>query len=329
MTDTRPRRGLKRRGLLLAGGAAAATALGAGAIWGSSAFADSAAGGRFDLKTGAQRFLREKAIHDGTVLQSFAFDNVNKHIYFVQVTAGSDPKKGYLTVTKVDPTGKQLGYMYLRGFGHGVSIGVEPAGSAAYLWTETDANPDSGYGRAITRFKFVNKQTLTYGSSSLKLYRPVSGSTSNQPSVDMLNKRIALRYRKPGGMHYSIFNLADVIGGKFTPLYTFSQVGIQDGEVFQGFCLHGDYVYQLVGTCYTSAKGTNPPAGHGNTYVSSINVTTGKLIQRSRTEAAYSLSYREPEGMAVELTSPPKLHMGFASGASGARKYSLYYKPQA
>lgn len=62
--------------------------------------------------------------------------------------------------------------------------------------------------------------------------------------------------------------------------------------------------------------------------MSSIDVTTGELKERKRTEAAYSLDFREPEGLAVQLTSPPRLHMGFASGTKGARKFSLYYKAQ-
>ncbi|CAM3366281.1 teichoic acid biosynthesis protein C [Stackebrandtia soli] len=329
MTSQRGRAGLSRRGLLYGGGAlAAVTALGGGALWGSSAFAEAqaAAGPRFKLSTAAVKYIREKPVHHTTVLQSFAFDNPHKHIYVLQVVG--DGSKGDMCLTKINYSGTKLGYMFLRGFGHGVGMGVEPVGADAYIWTETDSNPSSGYGRAITRFKFVNKKTLTYGSSSIPVHRPVKGSTSNQPSVDMLNKRLVLRHRVAGVARYRVYDLADAKAGKYgAPLYEFPQVGVKSGEVFQGFCSLGDYVYQMVGTSYTGESGSNPPSKRGNTYLSSIDMRTGALVERRWTQAAYSLDFREPEGMAVQLTSKPRLFMGFASGRSGARKISLYYKP--
>ena len=104
--------------------------------------------------------------------------------------------------------------------------------------------------------------------------------------------------------------------------------GVEDGEVFQGFTVLGDYVYQLTGTAYSDENGPNPPSGHGNAHVSCVDLRTGELVQRSRTEAGYSLDYREPEGMAVQLTSPRRLCMGFASSLTSPRELSVYYKPQ-
>jgi hypothetical protein len=46
---------------------------------------------------------------------------------------------GDLCVTQLDFAGGQVGHMFLTGFGHGVSIGVEPVGSTSYLWTEVDS----------------------------------------------------------------------------------------------------------------------------------------------------------------------------------------------
>jgi hypothetical protein len=325
MTD-RPAPRLRRRSLLFGGaGAASALALGAGFLWSPLAQADTP-GGVFDLDKGAEKFLREKALHHTTVLQSFAFDNTNKHLYVLQVTG--DELAGNLVLTKLDYTGAKLGYMTLKGFGHGVAMGVELDGSTPWIWTETDNNTDSGYGRAVTRFKFANAKTLTYGSGSLPVYRAHAGSTSNTPSIDARNGRIAIRYRSGSTMNYKVFKLADFKNQRFSPLHTFTQTGIDDGEVFQGWCLHGDYIYQLTGTAYTAESGANPPSGKGNTHLSCVDVRTGKLVERRRTEAAYSLDYREPEGIAVQLTSTPRLHMGFASGAKGARRFSLYFKPQ-
>ncbi|GAA3364237.1 hypothetical protein GCM10017744_062210 [Streptomyces antimycoticus] len=331
---------LTRRRFTLGGGVAAAGALGAFA---ARAGAATVAGGRFDLSVPSTQLIREKTPHNATVLQSFAFDDVNGHLYTVQLMQGgiqlsgeSAPVSGAdraahgdLCVTKLSVAGAELGSMYLKGFGHGVAMGCEPVGSTAYLWTESDANPDSGYGRAISRFKFADGTVLASGSSSLVKHRPVAGSTSNQPAVDMLNRRLLLRYRLDGEVRYRLMSLSGVSAGDYTAVYDdIPQTGVEDGEVFQGFTVLGDYAYQMTGTAYTGEDGANPPSGHGNTYVSCIDLRTGELVQRARTEAAYSLSYREPEGMAVQLSSPRRLCMGFASGAAGDRKVSVYYKAQ-
>ncbi|MFG2782358.1 hypothetical protein ACGFY7_31500 [Streptomyces prunicolor] len=71
----------------------------------------------------------------------------------------------------------------------------------------------------------------------------------------------------------------------------------------------------------------NPPAKHGNTYVSCLDIRTGELVQRSRTEAGHTLVYREPESLAVRTKPRTRLCVGFASGEAGARKFSLCYKP--
>jgi len=345
---------LTRRKFALAGGAAAAGALGAFAVRPSEAHAalaaadiagtaEASAGGRFDLSVPSTQLIREKAPHNNTVLQSFAFDDANGHLYTIQLMQGgiqlsgeSAPvsgadraARGDMCITKLSLTGSELGHMYVRGFGHGVSIGCEPVGTTAQLWTESDANPDSGYGRAISRFAFKDGAVLDSGSSALATHRPVAGSTSNQPAVDMLNKRLLLRYRQGGEVRYRLMSLAGVTAGDYTAVYDdIPQTGIEDGEVFQGFTVLGDYVYQLTGTAYSDENGPNPPSGHGNAYVSCVDLRTGELVQRSRTEAGYSLDYREPEGMAVQLTSPRRLCMGFASGASGARELSVYCKSQ-
>ena len=331
---------LTRRRFTLGGGVAAAGALGAFA---ARAGAATVAGGRFDLSVPSAQLIREKTPHNSTVLQSFAFDDINGHIYTVQLMQGGiqlsgEPAPvsgadraahGDLCVTKLSLAGVELGSMYLLGFGHGVAMGCEPLGATACLWTESDANPDSVYGRATSRFRFADGALLSSASSSLVKHRPVAGSTSNQPAVDMLNRRLLLRYRLGGEVRYRLMSLSGVSAGDYTAVYDdIPQTGVEDGEVFQGFTVLGDYLYQLTGTAYTDEDGANPPSGHGNTYVSCVDLRTGELVQRSRTEAAYSLGYREPEGMAVQLSSPRRLCMGFASGAAGDRKASIYYKAQ-
>lgn len=319
--------GISRRSLLTGGAAALAGGVLLGTAPIAARTAVAAEGGRFNLSVDSERWLREVAIKDETVLQSFAFDDAHSRVYLVQRQNGTDELVGDLTLTQLSYSGVVTGYMVLNGFGHGVAIGVEPAGTDAYIWTETDANPDSGYGRAIARFRFSNGVSLSPTSGAVRVFRPVSGSTSNTVSVDTLNSRIGVRFRTSAGMQYRVYDLAAFKAGVFTPLHSFAQTGV-DGEVFQGWALYGDYVYQMTGTAYTSESGANPPSGHGNTFVTCVDVRNGALVQRSRTEAAYSLDFREPEGVAVQRTSPPRFVMGFASGVGGARKVSLYYKPQ-
>ncbi|WP_432014767.1 teichoic acid biosynthesis protein C [Streptomyces cucumeris] len=338
--DTSDTGRLTRRRFALAGGAAAA---GAFAAFAARTEASAAVeGGRFDLTVPSTQLVRERTPHNSTVLQSFAFDDTNKHLYTVQLMEGGirldgEPgpvsgadraARGDLCLTRMSLTGTELGFMYLKGFGHGVAIGCEPSGTTAQLWAESDADPDSGYGRAISRFRFAAGTVLSSGSSSLVKHRPVPGSTANQPAVDMLNKRLLMRYRLGGVPRYRLMELTDVTAGRYSAVHDIPQTGVAADETFQGFAVLGDYVYQLTGTAYTGEDGTNPPSGHGNTHVSCLDLRSGELVQRARTEAAYSLDYREPEGMAIQLTSPRRLCMGFASGLGGDRKVSVYYKSQ-
>lgn len=314
--------GINRRKLLVTG-AAAATGILTGAA--TTAPAPTSLGGRFVLTNAAVNYLREFEIHHVTVLQSFAFDNANNHIYIIQVFNSA---AGDMVLTKLDHSRNELGHMHLKGFGHGVGMGVEPDGSTAWIWTETDSNPASGYGRAITRFPFQNGQTLTYGTSDIPVWYPVPGSTSNHPNVDMLNNRLAVRHRVSGNARYAIFDLDEAKQGRFDPLYEFPELAVEPGVPFQGFCLHGDYLYQMTGNAYTDENGDNPPSKRGNVWLSAIDIRTGELDQHVWTQAAYSLDFREPEGLGVQLTNPPRLHLGFASGPVGARLATLYYKPQ-
>ena len=280
---------------------------------------------RFDLAAPAVRWLWKKGpLGAPTVHQSFAFDEVHKHLYTLQVAPGGVPT-GDLCLSRLDYNGKLLGHMSLKGFGHGVSMGVENASDGTvWIWTETDAR--GGYGRGVTRFRFTNGATRAV--KDVKVLKPITGSTSNQPSVCMASKRISVRHRMDGEPRYRIWDLDAFVDGKYDdPIADFAQTGTHPDPTvpFQGYALYGDQVYQLAGSAYDDA--TNPPAKHGNAYLSSIDIHTGKLIQQKRTEAGFSLTYREPEGIAVRHNGTPRLCMGFASGAAGARRFNIYYKP--
>ncbi|MHC3474172.1 phage baseplate protein [Streptomyces sp. 7R007] len=274
-----------------------------------------------DLAAPSNRWLWQKAtLKEPTVLQSFAFDEKNRHLYVVQVTA-TGHEDGDLCLNQLDYEGKRLGYMYLKGFGHGVAFGVQnDEDGTAWIWTECAAV--GGYGRGVTRFRFADGTTLT--NADITVRRPIPGSTSNQPSVDMTSKRVCVRHRMHGVPRYRVWDLDAFTAENYAdPIADFAQTGAHpDPDIaFQGYALHGDQVYQLAGTAYDDT--TNPPAGHGNAYVSCLDIHTGELLQRTRTQAGYSLVYREPEGVGIRAG---KVHLGFASGELGARRFSIYVK---
>jgi hypothetical protein len=333
---------IDRRTFLCAGAAGLATA----ATWAgtSTASAGLATHDLFDLSAPALPYLREKTLHNETILQSFAFDDVNGCLYAVQlmeggiqlpgepgpVSGGDRSARGDLCLTRLSLGGDRLGHMYLRGFGHGASIGVEPRGDTSFIWAEADASPETGFGTAVARFAYRDGRVLDSDAWTVEKLHVVHGSTSNRPAVDMRSRRLLVQYMlEEGNYRYRVLDLDKAKWGDLTPLYDIPRVGVADTETPQGLALLGDYVYQMTGTHYTDENSTNPPSGHGDTYLSAVHLPTSRVVQRTRTEAAYSLDYREPEGLAIQLGgSPARLCLGFASGEAGARKYTVYYKPQ-
>ena len=215
--------------------------------------------------------------------------------------------------------------MYLKGFGHGVSIGVEPVGTASYLWVEVDppAGADSARGTQLARFKFVSGTTLTNTSSSLTKYKPVSGSTKVTATIDPINNRLAMRYYK-SGWRIAVYDLADVKARRYDKRLVDIAQPSQGGETFQGYALYGQYLYTLYGEAYSAS---NPPPG--NTMLSAIDLNSGKRVAGpTRTEAGRSLEFREPEGLAIFRTAggEMRLFIGFASQGRGDRRSNLFYK---
>ncbi|MEV5493997.1 teichoic acid biosynthesis protein C [Nonomuraea fuscirosea] len=307
---------MSRRGLLkLGAGAAATVAL--------AARPAAAAEGRFELTAPASPLIWKKGLYDETVLQSLAFDNVHGHIYTLQVKNGTGQNAaGNLCLTKLSLTGTVLGHMYLMGFGHGVQFGVEPSGSSAYLWTETDGVSDgsSSRGSRLARFKFANGQTLTTSSPALTKFKPISDAENTTCAIDPSTNRLIMRYADGSSFRYAVYSLPALKAGTARPLFEIAQpTGL---GVFQGYAAYGNFVYMLTGEAYSEA---NPAPG--NTYITCLDLRTGEQVQRARTEAGRSLDYREPEGMGIQLVSgAPRLCLGLASGVTGARKASIFYK---
>ncbi|ALM39482.1 MULTISPECIES: phage baseplate protein [Streptomyces] len=310
-----------RRGLLrLGGGLVAASAFGLSFGAGGAAAAVPA-GKRFSLTEPSHDLFRHAKLHDARVQQSFTFDIVNRRLFVAQLKSGSPDDSGDLCITQLDFSGNKLGHMYLLGFGHGVSIGAQPVGADTYLWTEVDVNSNAR-GTRLARFKWNNGATLSRTSSALAKHQPIPGATEMTCAIDPVNNRMAIRYLTASGRRYGIYNVADIAAGVYDkPL---SDVPHPTGlGTFQGYALYGSYVYQLTGNPY-GPDNPNP----GNSYVSSVDVNTGALVQRAFTRAGSTLSFREPEGMGIYRTAAGevRLFLGFASGVAGDRRSNLFYK---
>ncbi|KAH7112062.1 hypothetical protein EDB81DRAFT_923580 [Dactylonectria macrodidyma] len=278
----------------------------------------------FDLKAPSHDLFRHKSLRDETVQQGFAFDQKNRRLFVAQRRNGTPIEKGDLCITQLDFSGKYLGHMYLNGFGHGVAFGAQAVGSDTYLWTEVDSK-SNGYGERLARFKFVNGKTLSRTSSALRKFNPIPKSTSMICVINPVDNTLVVRYTFSGAKRIAVYSLASATKGDFSkPIVDFKMPTWKGrSSVFQGYAAYGQYMYVLTGTAYDVNGGVI------DSEVASIDLKTGKFHQGPvLTRAGESLSFREPEGMAVYTTAAgdPRLFLGFASGKAGDRRSNIFYK---
>lgn len=280
---------------------------------------------RFELSEPSHDLFRHVKLHDTNVQQSFAFDNVNRRLFFAQRRDGSEPDAGDLTITEVDFDGNYVGYMYLKGFGHGVSFAAEPSGKSTYLWTEIDAG-SSGYGTKLTRFKFSSGTSLSSKSEDLPRIDPISDATLYTCSLDPVHEIFVIRYKLKDGSHsFAAYKFDDVKEYDFSnPVASFKQPDIDfKAERFQGYAPYGQYLYLLTGDSYSESGDVV------NSEVTSIDMNTGKVAEGPViTKAGSTLTFREAEGMAVyqKADGEIRLFLGFATGEAGDRRSSVFFK---
>ncbi|MDG4859225.1 hypothetical protein P8605_13840 [Streptomyces sp. T-3] len=333
-SDSYPtKRSFSRRGILKTGTGVAAAALGgaalplAAATGAHAAVADSK---QFKLDGTGGNPIWKKSLHANWVLQSFAYDNVNGHIYFAQHNStNTDPAHvGDLWITKSDLSGNQVGAMTVHGFGHGVSIAAEPYNGTVYLWTEWMTS-SGGFGTKIGRFPFVNGATLEKNDASIQDRTPSIGDTmvNPQPSIDPSTGRLLVRYRTGADTTRIVaFNLSDARVGNLTSGYRLVERALPSrgdwgkANPFQGFAAYGRYAYLLEGPVAKTS------------YLTTIDLNgTGQstVVDRFATTAGQSLPGREPQGMGIWLSSAgPRLAFGFHSNTDGVRQTSVFYKDQ-
>lgn len=294
----------------------------------------------FDIRDNSIDQFRNKEIGAG-YMQTSAWDDINDWIYVVTTKNSS---LGEFFVKKLNTSGTLLGTMTMaaegtspnrNGFGHGVSIGVEPrgAGNEPYIWTEADGAEAVGgdaYGDKLCRFIFSAGSTYTPSNSNITKY-PISGVDNTVAcSIDQYYGNITVRSHRPitGGTMacYKVYNFASFKAGGRTTIASFDQPsGL---GTFQGFTSFGSYLYLLDGSKYTS---TNTPPD-GNTYLTSVDMNTGIQVDRALTRAGSTLTYREPEGITIHVTDPSnpdtgRLYFGFLCKDSlGNELVSMFYK---
>ncbi len=333
-----------RRSLLRAAGVLTATTLMSCAAPASTAGASPRprpTGELFDLDATAATLFTGVPLHDATVLQSFAFDDLNRRVYAVQLMAGGQALPGEpapvsgarraadgdLCLTQLSSDGTALGHMYLLGFGHGVQLGVQPVGRTAYLWTEVASDNyggANGWGQRLARFPFTDGAVLTADSARLRQYTLLAGTDHTTVAVDVAHRVLTMRYARDGAFRYALFPLDRVGRSGVTPVVDVAQPALPG--TFQGFTSYGRSLYLLTGDAY-GATGSTPPTG--DTRISRVDLGSGAIVAEQLIAAAPDLVYREPEGMAVRLAGPgrPQLCFGFASGVVGDRRASVFALP--
>lgn len=291
--------------------------------------------GRFALAAEPSTlFAAQRLQQERHVLQSFAFDEAGESIYVLQVeganavgTFAEHSARGDLVLTRLSLDGQTItGHMVLRGFGHGVAMGVERSGGDVYVWTEVDAEVTprgSGRGKKLGRFRFAEGMTLDTSSARIEKFAPIPGARVCTPSIDATTRRIAVRYvAADGGWRVALFNLAQLQTGKTQPLADI-RLPFAFGTV-QGWCTFGSYLYVYSGEAYSDRN--RPP---GNATLWCIDWNTGALVEQQRTTAFVDSLDREPEGIAVQTTTAtPRLCFGFGIALAAGdprRRVSIAY----
>jgi hypothetical protein len=230
---------------------------------------------------------------------------------------------GDLTLTHLSATGKTVfSWMYLRGFGHGQVISLQPRdGGGFWVWAEAvskqgPGGDPNGFGTQIARFKWVAGRTITPTSAGVRLYDPHPGTWRNSAQLSPGGGQIAVHYTSgDGGAATDVYGLEDFLAHRYNPvLHIPHPAGLP--PYGQGWALMptGDRIAWYTGTAYSAAS---PPPG--NTRITVYG--TGGVISQTFITDGLGLTFREPEGIQV---IGGRLCYGFASGPASGRRASVY-----
>lgn len=291
--------------------------------------------GQMDIAGPVGKLLHRRPLHHGTVMQSFDLDPVGGDVFVLQIMEGgirlgdeaaavdyaTRKAHGDLCLTRLTAAGAIAGHMYLRGFGHGVNLGVENRAGKIWLWTETASTPNKsneGYGTAVTAFAYADGDVVDHGTARhTPPYTPDPAARFVTPTIDHGAGELIVRFSLNGAMHWERYDLAKASAGVWEPIQRLTPA--LPAATFQGYASHAGVLYTLQGDAYGA---TNPEPG--NTYITAFAWATGELLDRRLITAAPGLEWREPEGMAVSVRSGvPYLHFGFACEDPGPRTCTI------
>jgi hypothetical protein len=237
-------------------------------------------------------------------------------------TAAWHAARGDLTLSHVTGDGgRVVGWMYLRGFGHGQSVSVQPATDGLWVWVEAvsvrgpGANPN-GYGTQVARFRWRPGATITPWTAGVELYDPVPGAVHVSPSLSLADELAAVRYMTADSkIHVAVYPLAAFLARDYTPAAVIDEP--PPGGTVQGWALlpGGQQVALLTGTATTAA---NPPPG--DTRI--LTYGADGLISAEPVTAAPGLPWREPEG--IQPAPGGAVLSGFASRRRLGRVANIY-----
>ncbi|MFJ3309607.1 hypothetical protein ACIPSA_42635 [Streptomyces sp. NPDC086549] len=225
-------------------------------------------------------------------MQSFAFDHVHGHIYFVQSKPGSTT--GDLWVTRTDLSGNVLGSMALHAFDHGSSMGIQPDTSGSpFIWLAGDwrslTTNEAPNSHTICRIKYQDDGLIDYHTSPGVAEFKIGLSDfldCPRPSIDPYTNRLLVRYMgTTSPWRLALFDLSDVIARGINDntrpltkraLPTNAQLGLSDSDLFQGMTSYGQYAYLSYG-----GPPENPSDPARPSYLVRIDMNqTGGAVQR-------------------------------------------------
>ena len=278
----------------------------------------------FDLYASSYPVIQQTLIHSrSTVMQCFAFDNLNGHIYIAQTTgldsAGGSvqhAQQGDLTINKVSFAGQYLAWMKVEGCGHGFSMAVSNnADGSPEIWIEygaEDIEYGEAYGRRITHTPFANSTIVSAADLGAHEHTVRPGSYHNSPSIDPTTNSIAIRYQPTLNAlkKVVVFKLSDVLSSNYSAPLADITLPQSCYTGAQGFTIWGDHLYFLSGGAQTDCPGTNATS---SSQLTKIDINTKTVVGPVNTYAFSTLGHREPEGMAIQIyNGSPRLAFGFA-----------------
>jgi len=279
-------------------------------------------------------FLDRIKLGNPKVPQAWAVDNILGFLFVAQLKNETwSDRRGDLLITRIRISDKKImGTMTLRGFGHGIALGVQPEPNSkqkpkgSWLWLEcgpiilvNGGSGISGRGTRIVRLMFVpgrevicnSKGEFSANQGTKRHILPattvlsISGKRPAAVSVDAESNLLIYK----DGSSYTIFRMTDVVKNE-NPI-PITQTNIGGSGTFQGFVIREQWIYILRG-----ASGEKPT-------ITRYDTTNGNSVTEPTSATDNRKGYFEPEGIGF---IDGILSWGLSTGIPGARRLTIYKK---